>query len=135
MTHAKFLDKMLAPSLDDIEALAGQAFAEIPGHLRDKVKDVVVRVAEFADEATLDQMGLDDPFTLTGIYRGVPLTDKSVTMPTAEPDMIFLYRRPILDEWCETGVALGDLIREVLIHEIGHHFGFSDEAMDELDGE
>ncbi|MFA5122159.1 metallopeptidase family protein [Zavarzinia sp.] len=133
MTHAKFLDRLIAPSLDDVEALAAQALAEIPHALREKVRDVVIRVEEFPDDDTLEQMGLDDPFTLTGLYRGVPLKDKSVAVSGALPDMIFLYRRPILDEWCETGGALGALVREVLIHEIGHHFGFSDDDMDALD--
>ncbi|PWR21943.1 metallopeptidase family protein [Zavarzinia compransoris] len=133
MTHAKFLDRLLAPSLEDIEALAAQALAEIPPALRDRVRGIVIRVDEFADEETLEQMGIEDPFTLTGLYRGVPLRDKSVGDSGAIPDMIFLYRRPILDEWCETGATLGGLVREVLIHEIGHHFGFSDDDMDALD--
>ncbi|MCF4165363.1 metallopeptidase family protein [Zavarzinia compransoris] len=133
MTHAKFLDRLVAPSLDDIEALALQALAEIPENLRDKIRDVVIRAEEFADEETLSHMGIEDPFTLTGLYRGVPLKDKSVIDSGGLPDMIHLYRRPILDEWCETGGALGDLVREVLIHEIGHHFGFSDDDMDALE--
>lgn len=133
MTHAKFLDRLLAPRLEDIEALAAQALAEIPPALRDKVRDIVIRVEEFADDGTLEAMGIDDPFTLTGLYRGVPLKDKSFGDSGSLPDMIFLYRRPILDEWCETGSSLGDLVREVLIHEIGHHFGFSDDDMDALD--
>jgi len=133
MTHAKFLDRLVAPSLDDIEALAAQALAEIPPALRDRVKGIVIRVEEFADDDTLEQMGIEDPFTLTGLYRGVPLKDKSVGDSGALPDMIFLYRRPILDEWSETGATLGGLVREVLIHEIGHHFGFSDDDMDALD--
>lgn len=135
MTHAKFLDRLVAPSLDDIEALAAQALAEIPAVLREKVAGVVIQIEEFADEDTLEQMGIDDPFTLTGLYRGVPLKDKSFGDVPSIPDMIFLYRRPILDEWCETGGSLGNLVREVLIHEIGHHFGFSDDDMDALDGE
>ncbi|MDD3445728.1 MAG: metallopeptidase family protein [Zavarzinia sp.] len=133
MTHAKFLDRLVAPSLDDIDALAQQALSEIPAGLREKVRGVVIRVDEFADDETLEHMGIEDPFTLTGLYRGVPLKNKSVADSGSLPDMIFLYRRPILDEWCETGGSLGDLVREVLIHEIGHHFGFSDDDMDALD--
>ena len=133
MTHAKFLDRLVAPSLDDIDALARQALSEIPAGLREKVRGVVIRVDEFADDETLEHMGIEDPFTLTGLYRGVPLKNKSVADSGSLPDMIFLYRRPILDEWCETGGSLGDLVREVLIHEIGHHFGFSDDDMDALD--
>lgn len=135
MTHAKFLDRLVAPSLEDIEALAAQALADIPAVLREKVSGVVIRVDEFADEETLGEMGIDDPFTLTGLYRGVPVKDKSSLAVAPMPDMIFLYRRPILDEWCETGGPLGALVREVLIHEIGHHFGFSDDDMDALDSE
>lgn len=133
MTHAKFLERLLAPSLGDIEALAAQALADIPAALREKVRGIVIQVEEFADDETLQVMGIDDPFTLTGLYKGVPLKDKSFADSGSLPDMIFLYRRPILDEWCETGVVLGDLVREVLIHEIGHHFGFSDDDMDALD--
>lgn len=135
MTHAKFLDRLIAPSLEDIEALAAQALAEIPPVLREKVAGVLIRIEEFADEDVLGEMGIDDPFTLTGLYRGVPLKDKSLADSGSMPDMIFLFRRPILDEWCETGGSLGALVREVLIHEIGHHFGFSDDDMEALDGE
>jgi predicted Zn-dependent protease with MMP-like domain len=94
---------------------------------------VVIRVEDFPDEETEEEMELESPFDLLGLYRGVALTQKSVTSPGGEIDMIFLYRRPILDYWCETGEDLRHVVRHVLIHEIGHHFGFSDEDMDRLE--
>jgi predicted Zn-dependent protease with MMP-like domain len=93
----------------------------------------VIRVEEFPDEETEAAMGLESPFDILGLYRGVALPRKSVSDPLPDLDMIFLYRRPILDYWCETGEDLGHLVRHVLIHEIGHHFGFSDEDMEEIE--
>jgi predicted Zn-dependent protease with MMP-like domain len=117
------------PSLDDIEALAIAAFETIPAVLRDKVKGVVIRVDEFPDEAIEAEMELDSPFDILGLYSGVSLDQKSVDVTPTNVDMIFLYRRPILDFWCETGEDLPHIVRHVLIHEIGHHFGFSDSDM------
>jgi predicted Zn-dependent protease with MMP-like domain len=93
----------------------------------------VIRVEEFPDEETEEEMELDTPFDLLGLYRGVALPQKSVTSPGGEIDMVFLYRRPMLDYWCETGEDLRHVVRHVLIHEIGHHFGFSDEDMEHLE--
>jgi predicted Zn-dependent protease with MMP-like domain len=125
-----------APSLDDFAALAERALEMVPPKLRERCGDVLLRVADFADDETLDSLGIDDPFALTGVYQGVDLTQKSSFSPSPEPDVVFLFRRPILDEWADDGeVTLGDLIAHVLIHEIGHHFGFSDEAMDKLQEE
>ena len=126
---------LTAPSLTEIEALAQQALATIPGRLARHVKGVVIRVEDFPDEATEKEMGLDDSFELLGLYRGTPLGSKSVTYPQPAIDMIFLYRRPILDYWCETGESLDAVVRHVLIHEIGHHFGFSDADMERLERE
>ena len=97
-------------------------------------------IEDFPDEETLADMGIDDPFGLLGLYHGIPLTERSLTQPSAVPDMIFLYRRPLLDAWAETegeaaGTTLYDLIRHVLIHEIGHHYGFSDADMDRIEAE
>ena len=124
-----------APGLAEIEALAGQALATIPELLRDKARDVVIRVADFPDRDTERDMKLASPFDILGLYRGVPIAEKSVSDPVREIDMIFLYRRPLLDYWCETGEDLGHLIRHVLIHEIGHHFGFSDDDMARLEAQ
>ena len=122
-----------APSLDQIEALARAALAKLPAEFRAHLGDVVIRVEDFADEATLEEMGVEDAFDLTGLYRGRPLGDKSSSDSGALPDMISLYRRPILDEWTETGVSLEALVTHVLVHEVGHHFGLSDADMHALE--
>jgi predicted Zn-dependent protease with MMP-like domain len=116
------------PTLDDLEAIGREALKTIPEELRVHVGNVVLRVDEFPDEATEEEMGLESPFDLLGLYRGVSLNRKGGGTPH-DVDMIFLYRRPILDYWCETGEDLVHLVRHVLIHEIGHHFGFSDDDM------
>jgi predicted Zn-dependent protease with MMP-like domain len=121
------------PTLADIEALANDALASIPRRLKKHLGDVVIRVEEFPDEETEEAMGLESPFDILGLYRGVALPHKSLGDPRPNVDMIFLYRRPILDFWCETGEDLGGLVRHVLIHEIGHHFGFSDEDMERIE--
>jgi predicted Zn-dependent protease with MMP-like domain len=118
-----------SPGLDDIEVLAADAFAQIPEELARHVDGVAIRVVDFPDDETLDEMGLESPFELLGLYSGVSLDQKSVGYTPTDVDMIFLYRRPLLDYWCETDEDLTHLIRHVLIHEIGHHFGLSDEAM------
>ena len=123
------------PSLADIEALAHHALATIPQRLALHVQDVVVRVADFPDRQTIAEMGLNSPFDLLGLYRGVSLDRKSVGDAPTDLDMIFLYRRPILDYWIETGEPLWALVRNVLIHECGHHFGLSDEEMARIEGE
>ncbi len=124
---------MNAPSLSDIESLAREAMAAIPAELRRHCRDVVLIVEDFPDEDTEDEMDLESPFDLLGLYRGVSLDRKSVSQSGGEPDMIFLYRRPLLDYWVETGEDLSVLVRHVLIHEIGHHFGFSDDDMESIE--
>ena len=126
---------LTAPSLADFEDMAEDALALIPDHLRRLAADVIIRIEDFPDEETEREMNLDSPFDLLGLYRGIALTDKSVSDPGGTPDMVFLYRRPILDYWCETGEDLTHLIRHVLIHEIGHHFGFSDADMEALEAQ
>jgi predicted Zn-dependent protease with MMP-like domain len=123
----------LPPDLADIEALARAALETIPDILREKVTGVVIRVDDFPDTETEREMGLDSPFDLLGLYRGVPFGEKSVSDAPRDVDMIFLYRRPLLDYWCETGEDLERLVRHVLIHEIGHHFGFSDADMERIE--
>ncbi len=130
MTHAQ-----LPPSLDDIAALGHEALARIPAELRRHVADVPIRVEDFPDEQTEIDMELDSPFDLLGLYRGVSMDRKSLLDGGGDIDMIFLYRRPILDYWCETGEDLADVVRHVLIHEIGHHFGLSDEDMERIERE
>ncbi len=125
----------LAPSLADIEALAERALGTIPQELKRHLGNVVIHVDEFPDEEVEEEMELESPFDILGLYRGVSLPHKSVSSTRVESDMVFLYRRPILDYWCETGEDLYRLVRNVLIHEIGHHFGFSDDDMDRLEAE
>ena len=117
----------IAPSLDDLAALADEALAGLPPEVRSLAGQVVFRIEDFADEEVLDSLGIEDPFELTGLYRGVDLVRRSVLDPLPETAMVFLYRRPILDEWAERGdVSLGELITHVLVHEIAHHFGLTD---------
>ncbi|MDX2103816.1 MAG: metallopeptidase family protein [Alphaproteobacteria bacterium] len=123
------------PTLDDIAALAEAALGTLPQELRRLAGTVLLRVEDFPDSDTEQEMQLDSPFELLGLYRGRPLTERSVSSVATEPDMVFLYRRPILDLWCEEGEDLATLVRHVLIHEIGHHFGFSDEDMERLEQE
>lgn len=127
------MDALHAPTLDDIEALARRAFELIPDELRRHVGDVVIRIDEFPDEQTCRDMELESEFDLLGLYQGVSLGQKDAAGSRQEVDMIFLYRRPLLDYWCETGEELGHLVRHVLIHEIGHHFGLSDDDMEALE--
>jgi predicted Zn-dependent protease with MMP-like domain len=122
-----------APSTEEIEALAERALATIPRRLREQLGPLVIRVDDFPDEETEAAMELESPFDILGLYRGVALPRKSVSDTRAEPDMVFLYRRPILDYWCETGDDLAAVVRHVLIHEIGHHLGFSDEDMERIE--
>jgi len=124
-----------APRIEDLKALAEQAITAIPEALRRHVGNVVVQVVDFPDEDTEREMELESPFDLLGLYVGVALTERSVSEPRREPDMVYLYRRPLLDYWCESGEDLSDIVRHVLIHEIGHHFGYSDDEMDALQGE
>jgi predicted Zn-dependent protease with MMP-like domain len=128
-------EPILPPTLDDLESLARETFEGIPPTLARFVKNVEIRVDDFPDEETEREMELESPFDLLGLYRGVALPNKSVSATASDIDRIFLYRRPILDYWCETGDDLYEIVRHVLIHEIGHHFGFSDADMERLENE
>ena len=125
----------LPPSLADLEEQARRALETIPRRLKQHLGPIVIRVEDFPDEETEEAMGLDSPFDILGLYRGVALPHKSISDPRPTLDMVFLYRRPILDYWCETGEDLRHVVRHVLIHEIGHHFGFSDEDMARIEKE
>ncbi|RZJ04867.1 MAG: hypothetical protein EON89_06135 [Brevundimonas sp.] len=125
-----------APSLDDFARLAREAFDALPQPFASLAADVVIRIDDFADEEVLAGFGMEDPFELTGLYHGVDVGRRDEMGPAAEPARIFLYRRPILDEWCERGdVGLGEIIAHVLIHEIGHHFGLDDDQIHEIEDE
>ena len=125
-----------APSCEEIEALARAALTRMPAEFAAHLGAVVLLVEDFADEELLAEMGIEDPFELTGVYEGLPLHEKSIGHSGTMPDRIRLFRRPILDEWAECGdETLEHLVAHVLVHEVGHHFGFSDEAMHALEDE
>ncbi|MFZ4606263.1 MAG: metallopeptidase family protein [Caulobacter sp.] len=125
----------LAPSLDDFAAIARSAFDALPDPFRRLAGDAVIRIADFAEQEVLKDLEIEDAFELTGLYQGVDLSRRSVLDSGVQPSMVFLYRRPILDEWAERGdVTLEELIAHVLVHEIGHHFGLSDDDIDTIEG-
>ncbi len=125
--------RMHAPDADVIEAIARAALARLPAPFARHLAGVVLRIEEFAEERVLAELGIDDPFDLSGLYSGRPVGDKSISDSGALPDMIHLYRRPLLDEWAEGDETLEALVGHVLIHEVGHHFGLSDAAMHALE--
>jgi predicted Zn-dependent protease with MMP-like domain len=121
------------PSADEIEAIARATLRALPEPFAQSLSDVVLLIEEFADDETLQAMEIEDPFDLTGIYEGVPLTERSVTQSGTLPEQIRLFRRPILDEWASGDDTLEHLVTHVLVHEVGHHFGLSDEDMHALE--
>ena len=123
----------LPPSADEIEAIARSTLERLPEPFAQSLSDIVLLVEDFADEATLKQMGIDDAFELSGLYEGIPLTEQSVQQSGTLPERIFLYRRPILDEWADGAETLEHLVAHVLIHEVGHHFGLSDDDIHALE--
>jgi len=126
---------MTPPTVEDLAEMAERALAAIPPLLAEHVRGVGIAVEELPDDETLDDLEIESAWELTGLYRGTPLTGRSVSDVARQPDLIFLYRQPILLEWIETGEDLFRLVRNVLIHEIAHHFGFSDEAIEALERE
>jgi predicted Zn-dependent protease with MMP-like domain len=121
------------PSLADIEALARDAFARLPEQFRAMCRDLVIRVEDFPSDEVIEAMKLESEFDLLGLFQGVGLPFQSETAPTHLPNMIWLYRRPILDYWAEHEDSLTAIVTHVLVHEIGHHFGFSDEDMEAIE--
>lgn len=125
---------MAAPSLDDIEAIARESFAALPRHFRKLTGDIQFRVTEFPEEDVLKDLDIESEFDILGLFQGIGLAHDSAVPQTGQmPNMIWLYRRPILDYWAEHEETLGAVVSHVLIHEIGHHFGLSDEDMDEIE--
>ena len=123
----------IPPSADEMEAIARRALKTLPEPFAGHLRDVVLLVEDFADEPTLAAMGIEEPFDLTGIYEGIPVTERSVEHSGTMPDRIRLFRRPILDEWADGDDTLEHLVAHVLVHEVGHHFGLSDEDMHRLE--
>lgn len=119
---------MIAPDAATFERLARQAMAALPDKFREHLDGVRIRIEDFADDQTLAALGIDDAWDLTGLYHGRPLDQQSVWV-SEMPPVISLYRQPLLAEWCETGVGLEELVTHVVVHEVGHHFGLSDEEM------
>lgn len=123
----------LPPAADAIERLAQQAVERLPETFRRHLDDVLLRVDDFPSDEVMEAMALDSEFDILGLYQGVPVGEKSSMGSAAMPDMIFLYRRPILEYWAETGESLEHIVTHVLVHEVGHHFGLSDDDMERIE--
>jgi predicted Zn-dependent protease with MMP-like domain len=138
MADAAFSDPLAwrtvkAPSLEELEVLAETAFARLPPKFRALCEGLVIRVEDFPAEDVLNEMGVETEFDLLGLFQGVGLPFQSESAPVQMPNMIWLYRRPILDYWAEHDETLGAIITHVLVHEIGHHFGLSDDDMETIE--
>lgn len=124
----------LAPDAEAIEVMAREVVARLPAAFASAAAAVHLHVEDLPDEAMLDELEADDPFDITGVYDGVPMTDKSPSEPQHFPDTVWLFRQAILAEWVERGnVTLGELVRNVVIHEFAHHFGWSDGDIASID--
>ena len=128
------LGGLRAPTLSDIEALADEAYAQLPARFRSLCEQLVIQVVDFPDDETLDEMDAESEFDLLGLFRGRGLAQRGATEETGElPNMIWLYRRPLLDFWCDGEDTLDEVVTHVLVHEIGHHFGLSDADMEAIE--
>ncbi|MGA3308706.1 MAG: metallopeptidase family protein [Xanthobacteraceae bacterium] len=121
--------RLKAPSLAALEIIASEVFRRLPGKFRDLCADLVIQVEDFPSDEVLNEMQAESEFDLLGLFQGVGLPFRSESAPMQMPNMIWLYRRPILDYWAEHDETLGAIVRHVLVHEIGHHFGLSDADM------
>jgi len=127
--------RLKAPSLAALEIIASEVFRRLPGKFRDLCADLVIQVEDFPSDEVLNEMQAESEFDLLGLFQGVGLPFRSESAPMQMPNMIWLYRRPILDYWAEHDETLGAIVRHVLVHEIGHHFGFSDADMERIEQE
>lgn len=127
---------LVAPSLDDFEELAREIFDRLPVQFRQKCGQILFRIEDLPDDDVTAELELESPFDILGLFQGIDITQSGVEdAPGGEPNVIYLYRRAILDEWADSEIALGDILAHVLIHEIGHHFGYSDEDMERIEAE
>jgi predicted Zn-dependent protease with MMP-like domain len=133
MTERSKWQDAVAPSLADFEQMAAAAWDRLPGEFRKMCGDLIIRVEDFALDEILDGLDIENPFDLMGLYQGVSLDKKSVADVARDPDMVFLYRRAILDYWADSDDTLSEIVTHVLVHEIGHHFGFSDADMEDIE--
>jgi predicted Zn-dependent protease with MMP-like domain len=133
MPSAKDWASRQAPSVADLEALAQRAWQRLPRQFRDLCDNVLIRVEDFPTDEVLEEMDLESPFDLLGLFQGVSIDRRSVMDPAGWPNVVYLYRRPILDYWAEHNETLGHLVTHVLVHEIGHHFGLSDADMEHIE--
>jgi len=124
-----------APTLDEIKSLASDAFIQLPETFQRLCGDIVINVTDFADDEVLDDMGLESPFDLLGLFQGIGLAHRGDPQSGEMPNMIWLYRRPLLDFWADSEDTLGEIVAHVLIHEIGHHFGLSDDDMEAIEAD
>jgi len=138
MADAAFSDPLAwrtvkAPSLEELEVIAATAFRRLPQEFRALCEGLIIRVEDFPADDVLDEMGVESEFELLGLFQGVGLPFQSESAPVQMPNMVWLYRRPILDYWAEHDETLGAIITHVLVHEIGHHFGLSDDDMESIE--
>jgi predicted Zn-dependent protease with MMP-like domain len=129
------LFELTAPTTEDIDTLARETFERLPKKFRERCGEIVFRVEDFPDDDVVEEMELETQYDILGLFQGVGITEQQESDPQREPNIVFLYRRPILDEWSDSEITLGDIVTHVLIHEIGHHFGFSDADMERIEAE
>ena len=130
------LFELTAPTIEDIDTLARDTFARLPKKFRERCGEIVFKVDDFPDDDVIEEMELETPYDILGLFQGVGITEAQESdLVPREPNMVYLYRRPILDEWSDSEITLGDIVTHVLIHEIGHHFGFSDADMERIEAE
>lgn len=122
------------PSLDDLGQMAQSILDELPEPFSALIKDIPIRIEDWPDKDILDEMGIDDPLELTGLYRGTPIGERATMTASSEPEMIFLFRMPMLLEWCARQIDLYEIVFDVLTHEIGHHFGMDEEQVLRMEG-